>query len=224
VANPKKAVKQARLDERAQAIQRQHDIELRTRNFIIIGFAVLIVGGSALLYFLVNPPDFSGKKPAPAANLSAAYSVPEEGHDHIPNCVPAYKHRPPSSGCHASSTSAPRPWQAFNDPVPATDWVHNLEHGGIVLLYKCSGTECADLYSQAFNLFAQLPAHAEPVHPAAGQQQVQEVKFLSTPYQDMETKFAVLAWTKELDMNTLDAATIKAFYETYVDHGREDVP
>ena len=109
MATRKKLVKQTRLDERAEQIRRQQERERRTRNLIIAVFSVLIVGGAAVFYFLVYPPSFLQAK----ADISPAYSVPDEGHTHEPGCQPAYKHVPPSSGCHLNQPpTAPRPWQA----------------------------------------------------------------------------------------------------------------
>ena len=83
-----------------------------------------------------------------------------------------------------------------------------------MVAYRCSGAECADLNSQAKTIFATLPKDAK----------FNEVKFVSTPYQTMTPKIAVLAWDKEQDMDAMDTKVITAFYNKYVDHGREDLP
>jgi hypothetical protein len=208
VANRKQAAKQARLDDRAQAILRQQEAERRTRNIVIAAFVVLILGGFGLLYSLTT--QWWVKPPPPPA---AAYSVADEGQGHVPTCIASYKHRPPSSGCHNSTATAPRPWQAFSTEVPAADYVHNLEHGGIVVLYKCTGTaECSTLFNEAKALYSTLPP-----------EKFNEVKLVTSPYTDMDPKVAVLAWDKELDLTNIDSNAILGFYNTYVDHGREDV-
>lgn len=225
MANRKKEAKQARLDARAQQIRRQAERESRTRNIIIAAFAVLILGGAGTLYVLANPPSFlTGNSAAAAA--TAPYSVPDEGHNHVPDgSRTGYKHQPPSSGPHYSSAGAPRPWAPYRDPVPAGAFVHNLEHGGVVLVYRCSGSECDDLYKKAQDLFSKLPQHLAPVHPQSSSvQQVREVKFLSTPYQDMTPKIALLAWTEEQELNSIDAKTVLDFYNKFSEHGREDLP
>jgi hypothetical protein len=214
VATGKKAQKQARLDDRATVIQQRMAAERRARNIIIMAFAALLVGGSLLIYFFATyqPPQPKGG----TASNTAVYSVPDEGHTHMPDCQPTWKHHPPSSGCHASVGGvAPAEWKAYplSQAVPPEDFIHNLEHGGVVLVYRCSGSECDSIYQQAFSLFSVLPK--EKYH---------EVKFVATPYQDMSPKFALLGWTEEQDMATLDTNTVKAFYQQFVDHGREDIP
>jgi hypothetical protein len=191
VATGKKLAKQVRLDERAAILRRKAEIEARNRNIVIAVFAVLIIGGSGLLYFLVNPPSFLQSN-TPVAH-TAAMSITDEGHQHIPDRTPlGNKHNPPSSG----------------------NWVHSLEHGYIVVVYRCSGAECADLDSQAKTIMATLPK--DPKYGI--------VKFVATAYQSMTPKIAVLAWDKEQDMDNMDQGLISAFYKQYVNHGREDLP
>jgi hypothetical protein len=212
VASGKKAERQARLDERAAAIQMRMDAERRMRNIIIVVFAAVIVFGGLGIYFFATyqPPSNTHTTSAP----KAAYAVPDEGAGHIPACQPNYQHKPPSSGCHASVQGvAPAVWQAYTTALPPEDWVHNLEHGGIVLVYRCSGTECSTIYGEAFKLFALLP-----------KEKYNEIKLVTTPYQDMTPKYALLAWDQEQDLDTLDVNAVKAFYQSFVDHGREDLP
>ena len=224
MANRNRDAKQARLDARAQQIKLQAAREARTRNIVIIVFAVLIVGGSGALYFLTNPPSFLSGNSNANAPAGAAQDVPDEGHNHVPDGTKvAYKHQPPSSGDHYSSKLGPLPWSTYQQAVQPESFVHNLEHGGVVLVYKCSGTECDDMYKQVQAASAKLPAKLEPMDPTHGQQ-VKEVKFLSTPYQNMSPKVALLAWDKEQDLTSVDTAAISAFYTTYGDHGREDLP
>lgn len=224
MANRKKEAKQVRLDARAAQIRSQTEREARTRNIIIAVFAVLIMGGAGGLYIVLNPPSFLSGSSANAA-AGPPYSVPDEGHNHVADGSPiAYKHQPPSSGDHYSSATAPRPWGPNQVAVPPGAFVHNLEHGGIVMAYKCSGNECSDMFKQAQDVFTKLPPKLAPVTPQGGAQQVQEVKFLSTPYQDMSPKVALLAWDEEQDLNSIDFNTILDFYNKFGDHGREDLP
>jgi hypothetical protein len=211
VATGKKLAKQVRLDERAAIIRRKAEVEARNRNIVIAVFAVLIVGGGGLLYFLVNPPSFLSGPAAPTVH-TAAYSVADEGATHVPDGSQlVHKHQPPSSGNHYAT---PLPAGTYPIAQPEGNWIHSLEHGYIVLVYRCSGAECADLNSQAKTIMATLPKD-----PKFG-----EVKFVATPYQAMTPKVALLAWAKEQDMDSMDQGLISAFYSQYVDHGREDKP
>ena len=214
-------VKQARLDERAQQIKLQQDRELRTRNIVIATFVALVLGGSATLWVLasgvLNPPT---KISANAADKS--FAVADEGFTHVTEGSSiAYKHSPPSSGNHYPTPAAWGPSQTIL--APGT-WIHNLEHGGIALVYTCS-TDCTDIASAARLLYQSLPQHNEPFHASPGVSTIQETKFVSSQFVGtMPQKFAVLAWDRELDLATLDTGAVTNFYNKYSEHGREDLP
>ena len=217
MAKKQKQVRQARLDERAAQIQAQVDAERRRTYIVISVFAVLIVGGFGILYFLTNPPNFGGSTKAGSGKaVGAAYAVPDEGRSHVTRPAQVtYQHQPPSSGNHYSDSAAPRPWGTNHDAILAEEYVHNLEHGGVVLLYKCSGTSCDDYYTQAQALFAQLPKETK----------FNEVKFVSTPYQNMSPSFAMVAWDHEQDFTGFPStADATAFYNKFVDQGPEAIP
>ncbi|HEV3231155.1 MAG TPA: DUF3105 domain-containing protein [Candidatus Dormibacteraeota bacterium] len=209
MAKGKRELKQARLDERAEAIRRQAAIEARNRNLIIAAFAALVIGGFVVLYILTVNPFYH-----PPGFKDTSYAVADEGATHIPSTqVPTYKHQPPSSGPHYS--------EAGKGPIAAANytteqapggWVHNLEHGYIVLAYTCT-TDCTSIHDQIQAEIANIPKESH----------FNEVKFLATPYQGMTAKFALLAWDRELDMPSFDATTLEGFYGKYVDHGREDL-
>src|SRR5690242_14376423 len=65
-----------------------------------------------------------------------------EGHLHVtPGTKVDYGANPPTSGSHWPYWRTP--WDMYTTQVPREKWVHNLEHGGIVLLYNCP-TGCPD--------------------------------------------------------------------------------
>lgn len=238
MANRKNQAKQDRLDARAQQIRRQADLEARTRNIVIAVFAVLIIGGAGALYFLTNPPALlAGNNTSSSGDIKIGeiQTIADEGRGHIssqqadcPDPNPKYKHNPPSSGCH---DPVPAQWGVGDPstPVPSTKFVHNLEHGGIVLLYKCSNdvpspvpsplaspipqvSQCLQLAQIAQQIGQSLPP--VPVQAAAGQPNT-EIKFLATPYQDMPQKAVVLAWSRQEDLADLRPDMAQAITDFY---------
>jgi hypothetical protein len=227
---PKNSVKQARLDERAAQIQSQVAAERRRTQIIIAVFAVLVIGGGGILYFLTNPPNWFGGNATTGSTVTSAsmgvvsgvgtgklsgtvQTITDEGRSHLarPQRV-TYVHQPPSSGVHYSDTGAPRPWGVVQTELLPEEYVHNLEHGGIVMVYRCSGTECDAAYAAAQNLFNKLPKDA----------QFNEVKFLATPYQGMAPKVALLSWDHEQDFTGIPTvADATTFYNLFVDKGPE---
>src|SRR6185369_14582141 len=83
--------------------------------------------------------------------LAQGKQMPDAGQEHIPsNATGVYKSYPPSSGQHWGNTWAD--WKMYEQPVPSEEYVHNLEHGGIVLLYRCD-TPCPELVKQLRDLY-----------------------------------------------------------------------
>jgi len=228
VAKRKRVQKQARLDERAAALRRQAEIDARNRNIVIAVFALLIIGGGGLLYFLANPPHF-GRSTQTSTNL-LGFAVASDGRDHIPNChvvptpgatpiavsQPVYHHEPPSSGCHQPPPLAPVPFRVYTsaNAVRPDRYIHNLEHGGVVLVYRCQGSQCDQESTTALSLYSNMPK--DPL--------LNEIRLLVTPYQNMPPAVAVLAWQRELDLPDLSGASqqkVNDFYNQWVDKGPE---
>ncbi len=217
----KNTAKQARLDARAAQIRSQVEAERRRTNIIIAVFVVVILGGAGVLYFLVNPPQFGPKAAVTTGKpVGAIQTIADEGRSHVvrPARV-TYKHQPPSSGTHYNDGQAPRPWGNNQAELLPEEFVHNLEHGGIDVLYQCTGSgagsDCDAKFQAAQVLVDGLPKEA--TH--------QEVKVLATPYQEMSPKVALLAWDHEWDFTGIPTlADAKTFYDQFVDKGPENQP
>jgi hypothetical protein len=63
-------------------------------------------------------------------------TVPLEGADHVAEgTMVTYASRPPASGPHYASV-APR-YGVYEQAPPTGQWLHNLEHGAVAILYNC---------------------------------------------------------------------------------------
>ena len=119
------------------------------------------------------------------------------------------RNRPPSSGPHDANRAA---YGSSSSPVAPGAWIHALEHGGIAVLFKC-GTqpECDSTARQL----------GDEVYAKARDGAFGERKVVVTPYQDMDSPFAAVAWGRVLRLDHIDAAQILAFYDRYLDRGPE---
>lgn len=129
MARPKgRAVERKRAEKAAQAEATQRRTHLRN-SLLIAGGAVAVVAAAVVLV-LAQPP-------APGV------AFPDLGNEHIASVdqphVP-YNSSPPSSGPHIGSLA---PWGELDQVVPPEVYVHNLEDGGVALVYSC--TDCSDL-------------------------------------------------------------------------------
>jgi len=159
-----------------------------------------------------TPTPAPAPTPAPTATPAAVeYTVPDEGKSHLNlGDTGQYQHYPPSSGPHYGQ---PIEWGVYQDEVPPEYYVHNLEHGGVVILYNCPEA-CPDTEDALLQLFNHAPAEAE----------FNEVKLVISPNAKIESPVVALAWGWELDLPTANADLLLDFYVRHVNQGPELVP
>jgi len=193
----RKEIKQRRRAEERRRKQQQNILRM-------VGIAIVVVAALGGLAFLVMR--------ATRADASLPGTpVADEGRNHIPDTQqPQYAHYPPASGPHYD---APANWGTYDQPLPEGRWVHNLEHGGVMILYKCP-TACPDLVKQLKDFYTAAPRSAK----------WNEVKLVITPYDHMDHQLATVAWDWIDEMDTFDRARLLKFYNAHVDQGPEDVP
>ena len=112
-----------------------------------------------------------------------------------------YDDPPPFGGDHDPCWG---PWGVHTTELPDENWVHNLEHGGVVILHNCDG--CSEV--------AELEAWV------VGQP---EGTVLISPYANLSTAFAAVAWGRRLMTDCGEVETMQAFYDLYVDQAPESV-
>ena len=212
-----KALRQQQREE-AAARQRARD----RRNLFVIGG---ILGTAALAILIValalnHAAQVSTQNRLPFQTVSGTLGQPvaDEGRNHVdPSTTPTYKFYPPASGPHYSAQGiAPVPWQTIAT-LQEGQYIHNLEHGGIAILYDCpSGTDCTTLKNALENYVRNLA----PVEPTYN-----EVKVVLTPYsRGMQKKVALVAWDYIEFLDGYDQAEITRFYENHVNKGPEQIP
>ena len=91
-----------------------------------------------------------------ACKVVEVTGIPEPDFNHIQPCTPlTYATNPPSGGDHWPIWAA---FKIYTTPVPREMYVHDLEHGAIVLAYKCTGA-CPDVVAA---LTSVLDAMSDP--------------------------------------------------------------
>lgn len=130
-----------------------------------------------------------------------------EGTMHVDQgTVVEWMHDPPHSGPHYPTWES---WDEHDEVVPRGNWVHNLEHGGIVLTYRCND-DCEPELAVLREVIAQRP----------------ELRILLTadPFLPDTERFAALSWTwvHRFDSPSLDE--LLCFADQHENHAPEDVP
>lgn len=151
-------------------------------------------------------------KPASSCDVTLG-SPPIAGQTHVPEGTPiAYCSNPPSSGNHYPVWAD---FQEYSSPVEWPYLVHDLEHGAILLLYKCDPPGCPDVVEQ----FRQI-RDAAPADPLC----VPGTKrFIIAPNPTIPTKIAAVAWGKTYTATCVDVPTLTTFATDNYAKGPEDL-
>jgi hypothetical protein len=96
------------------------------------------------------------------------------------------------------------PWGISTTPVGDEHWVHNLEHGGVAFLYRCT-TDCSSEVAQLTDYVSTLPVGTA----------------VMSPEPMLNHRFTVVAWGYRLETDCLDLAAFEAFYIDHQGNGPE---
>jgi hypothetical protein len=112
-----------------------------------------------------------------------------------------YADSPPTSGDHNACWAE---WGVHEQALRPENWVHNLEHGGVVFLYHCE-TGCETEVETLTRLVESRD------------------RALLTRYDALPTKFAVVSWGHRLLSDCLDQRVFEDFYTVHVGNAPESL-
>jgi hypothetical protein len=178
-------------------------------------FAFLVLGATAKTYSCgrIWVPDPT-PEPAPGQSPRLGYVQRDMGIGHNPGNPARYALCPPASGPHLSlSGQGPIQSRLYgpDDFAPPQGWVHNLEHGAIVVLYRGGdGSEAAtdDGQDALRELYRNFPDSPYCKYAPGGETPV------IARFDDMAWPYAAIVWDRVLPLETLDADLIYEFWRT----------
>ncbi len=193
---------------------------------LLVGIGVVLVIGLAgigIISAATQPayacssvwvPDPSNP-PAEGSSPQPGYPQPDAGQQHIATgTAVTYTYCPPASGKHFNASGvgpiAPRAYGP-DDQVNPQGWIHNLEHGGLVILYRGDGEGATEEGQAALRAFYER----YPASPLCGFEPGTTVGPVFARFDDMATPYAALVWGRVLPLDALDEAAILAFDEAY---------
>jgi hypothetical protein len=196
----------------------------RYRSRLLLGtLAVALLAVGAFAFFTTSTAGYScasrwepGPSPttAPSATPNLGYFQDDMGHNHVAvGASVKYTFCPPASGNHynAAGVAGPIPARLYGPTekkVPQ-NWVHNLEHGALVLLYKCGGNPdpCGTDGQAALGaLLVDFPTSPICKIPPL------TLSPVIARFDDMDFPYAALVWDEVLPLQTLDLAQVKSFF------------
>ncbi|HXU69635.1 MAG TPA: DUF3105 domain-containing protein [Polyangia bacterium] len=174
----------------------------------LVSAAIVVVAGCG------GSPSRGSCSDGPPCALDCGPAVdapPNEGQLHVPEpTMVDYQSNPPASGPHWPMWQ--EPWQPYPDGLPRERWVHNLEHGGIVLLYNCPGG-CDDVVGELTALWQATPPD-----------RYNEQRVLIVPDSAMPHKVAAIAWGWRWQGESVDSGAIRCFMDARYDRAPESIP
>lgn len=180
------------------------------KKYIWIGASVLVAAGFLGWLF------WASSKPLPGVKIA------DLGREHVPlGTVVEYNSNPPTSGKHYAD------WVragVYDNPRDDRNLVHSLEHGYVILSYKCNSPS---------------GARSEKLEEATGGGEVDEEcnqrkeqlsqiynkkgkrKLIIVPRPNLETNFTLTAWTYLDKFDEFYGMRIEKFIDAHRDNGPE---
>jgi hypothetical protein len=186
--------RQRRIEEQRRQIEALRSEQRRKRAVWGSAILVALVAVASLSFFLFRPP-----------TAAQGRQVLTEEPQHVQPGTPiTYRSRPPSSGTHY-----PLPHSGYGvieREIEPGRWVHTLEHGAIVVLYRpdLCNPECLNELRQVYE--------SAPPSPQTGKK-----KMAVIPYRDMDRAIAAVAWGWVDEMDQVDRDRILAFYRAHAE-------
>ena len=177
----------------------------RTQLIFIVVAAVIIIAAAAVGIGFIMSGGGGGGGDGPigdagtcqlqtfeALEASHVQALPE---DYEYNSVPA------TSGLHNPQTAI---WNLYDQPVPQINYVHNLEHGGLVIQY---GSEVSDADIAALADWYQQDTRGLVVAPLSEEMEEEDPT--------LADKIVAVAWTHMMRCTTFDASAFDDFSDDY---------
>lgn len=136
-----------------------------------------------------------------------------EGAGHEEVCTPLeYETNPPSSGDHWNRWAA---YGIYEVPVPREMYVHDMEHGAVVLAYDCEGP-CPEVVDALTSVYAGVAAD-----PLCTSSPSVNARLLLTPDPKLDRPIAAAAWRATYTATCIDLPSLKTFVSERYGRGTE---
>ena len=209
--------------ERVRHIETKQPFLQRYRTAIIGVVVVAVVAVGVGLFFVTSTQaaytcsiEFDPSptpSPSPGESFRLGFAQDNMGALHQVSRPQRYTFCPPASGNHYNQPGVlgpivPRVYGP-NDSVGPSNWIHNLEHGAVVVLYRGDSPGATDagqaLFKTFYNSFPNSPICQFP--PG-------RLSPVIARFDDMKWPYAALVWDRVLPLPEWDPDLVLQFYAT----------
>ena len=147
----------------------------------------------------------------PGSSTQLGFPQDDMGNSHDVTPPQKYTYCPPASGTHYNlpGTLGPIPPRVYkpDDKMGPSNWIHNLEHGGMVVLYRNDSPGATSAGQQAFKDYA-TTFPASPICKVPNG----VLSPVIARFDDMPHAYAALVWDRVFYFDTWDPALVTRFY------------
>jgi hypothetical protein len=192
---------------------------LRANLAGILVLVIVVGGGIVFLSGGASAADYSCSSYLTATDTPVGVQTPvaDLGRTHVAKGSSiTYAYCPPASGNHWPVPQAPLAGRVYGltDAVVPGGYIHNLEHGYIVILYQGDDAGAADRLAALQSWYATAPVGPYCKLPTSTGLMVARADKLPAPV-------VALAWDIEYPLATVDTAALDNFIATHGDRGPE---
>jgi Protein of unknown function (DUF3105) len=176
----------------------------RRTRLIFLGLAALIVLVAAAvgIGFIMSGGDDSSSASGPSGDCNLQTFDALEAR-HVQELPKGYEYNsiPATSGLHNPTTAI---WNLYDQPVPQINYVHNLEHGGLVIQY---GSKVPDADVASLGDWYQQDTRGVIIAPLAPEMEKEDP--------ELADQIVVTSWTHMLRCNSFDEGALDDFSDDY---------
>ena len=222
---------------RSRPVQRQSFTERNRARLIWLGVLIVALAFGGIVYLNVTAPAYAcstewqapatqapAGSPAPGSSVQVGFPQNDMGRDHVAlGTVVKYLYCPPASGNHYNQVPfGPIPARLYgpNEKAVPEGWVHNLEHGAMVVLYSCSGPDAGDGCTDAQQAAMRDFYSKFPTSPRCGLQPGVLGPVIAR-FDSMNYPYAAVVWDWILPLQSFDQPQLLAFF---AQHGEQNNP
>jgi len=181
---------------------------------VAIAVGYVFIGSTSAAYTCGSQFNPSPTPPVtPGSSTRLGFFEEDMGNSHAVTPPQKYLLCPPASGNHYNQpgTLGPIPPRLYkpDDKVGPSNWIHNLEHGALVVLYRNDSPGATSGGQQAFRDYISAFPPSPICKLAVGQ-----LSPVIARFDDMPHPFAALVWDRVFYLDTWDPAVVTQFYLT----------